>query len=129
MFTNCLLFWCHVKSSLEFSKVATGKLLSCVHGVPSTCHCCQHDEFIISQILLQFRKLMNFICPPDANSVHIRFQWQQIVDKLKIIQCINLFHMLNLAWLSRKLRIIFIYTYLSHYVLCSWNFAFKFPYR
>ena len=50
------------------------------------CHmalvCCQRDEFIIFQcILLQFRKLMKSICPSNANSVHIRFQWQQIVDK------------------------------------------------
>jgi len=31
---------------------------------------------------------MKFIYPSDANSVHIRFQWQQI-DKLKIIHAVQ----------------------------------------
>jgi len=66
------------------------KLSSCMHGVPSVC--CQRDEFIISQcILLQFRKLMKSICPLDANSVHIIFQWQQIVSKLKTIHAVHQF--------------------------------------
>jgi len=65
----------------------TGKLSSCVHDVISLL---STDEFIISQcILLQFRKLMKSICPPDANSIHIKFQWQQIVDKLKIIHAVQ----------------------------------------
>jgi len=68
----------------------TAGKLSCVNGMPSVC--CQRDELIISQcIFLQFRKLMKSICSPDANLVHIRFQWQQIVDKLKTIHAVHQF--------------------------------------
>jgi len=80
--------WCYVKSSLEFSKL----LASCHHACMACHQFAINMTSLLSQcILLQFRKFMKSICSPDANSVHIRFQWQQIVDKLKTIHAVQQF--------------------------------------
>jgi len=116
------------KVFLRIQKI-TGKLSSYVHGVPSVCY--QRDEFIISQyILLQFLKLMKFICPLDANSVHI-FNDSKF-DKLKTIN--NAVHQFipYVSWLSGvykvSLKSEFNTSYgslIRYFIIIFYNFSFS----
>jgi len=90
------LFWCHVKSSLEFSKL----LASCQFAVNVTSLLFLNVysyNFVNSWNLFAFLMLTQFTL--DSNDSKLSTSWKQYM------QGINLFHMLNIVWLSGSLHI------------------------
>jgi len=96
--TNCLLFWYQVKSSLEFSKL----FASCYHA----CMACRQFAVNVTSLLFlnvysyNFVNLWNLFAILMLTQFTLDFNDSKLSTSWKQYTCINLFHMLNLAWLS-----------------------------